>query len=365
MQITNIRCYVFESPSQNGRFAWRVGLPGSGDGAASNERTAILRMDTDAGITGITRAPRGDQVADLTRRRFKSLIGENPLNTERLWTVIWEMDRIEEFQINALGLIDLLAWDIKSKRSGLPLYQMIGGNDPIIPAYASTVTWPDMDTFERNIKLCLDVGFEHFKLHAWGDVKEDALLARNLRKWAGPDAKLMFDGSAGWDYVDALRLGRVLEDEDYFWYEEPMREFDISSYTRLTERLDIPVLACETSDGCHWNAAQWIANKSLNMMRISSHLKGGVTGALKIAHLAESFGMRAQVHAMGRPNLHLAAAISNNDFYEQIVIDEDHIRSLQTADVAVINGQVTAPDTPGIEPELDWDEIEATAVAVI
>lgn len=365
MQITDIRCYVVESPSQTGLFSWRKGIPGAGDGATTNERTAFLRMDTDAGITGVTRAPRGDQVADLTRRRLKSLIGENPLHTERLWEMVWEIDRIEEIQINAMGLIDLLAWDIKSKYAGLPLYQMIGGYDPKIPAYASTVTWPDMDTFERNIKLCMELGFKHFKLHAWGDVEEDAKLARNLRKWAGPDALLMYDGSAGWDYVDALRFGRILEEEDYYWYEEPMREFDLTSYTRLTERLDIPVLACETSDGCHWNAAQWIANHALNMMRVSSHMKGGVTGAMKIAHLAESFGMRAQVHAMGFPNLHIAAAIPNNDFYEQIVINETHIRELANAEIPVKDGFVEVPDLPGIEPELDWDEIEAKAVAVI
>lgn len=365
MKITDIRCYVVESPSQSGRFDWRHGLPGSGDGVRGNERTAILRMDTDAGITGVTRAPRGDGVADLTRRRLKGLIGQNPLNTERLWHLVWEIDRIEEIQINALGLIDLLAWDIKAKRAGLPLYQMIGGHDPAIPVYASTVTWPDMDTFERNIKLCLDMGYRHFKLHAWGDVAEDAALARNLRKWAGPDAQLMFDGSAGWDYVDALRFGRVLEGENYLWYEEPMREFDLDSYRRLTGKLDIPVLACETSDGCHWNAAQWIKSGALNMMRTSSHMKGGITGALKIAHLAESFGMRAQVHAMGFANLHLAAAIPNNDFYEQIVIDEDHIKSLPTAEIPVIDGFVHAPDTPGIEPDVDWDAIEAQAVAVI
>ena len=65
------------------------------------------------------------------------------------------------------------------------------------------------------------------------------------------------------------------------------------------KKLDIPVLAAETSDGCHWNAATWIQHRALDMMRTSAHYKGGITGAIKVAHLAESFGMRAQVHGGG------------------------------------------------------------------
>ena len=57
----------------------------------------ILRMDTDEGITGGLKIGDGEAVASLTRRRLKPLIGEDPLMTERLWTRIWEIDRIEEF----------------------------------------------------------------------------------------------------------------------------------------------------------------------------------------------------------------------------------------------------------------------------
>ena len=168
-----------------------------------------------------------------------------------------------------------------------------------MPAYASTVTWDTMDEYERYIKQCMDEGFTAFKLHAWGDAKEDAKLSRNLRKWTGPDADLMFDGSAGWDYVTSLWFGRVLEECGFLWYEEPMREFELSSYRKLCDALDIPVLAAETSDGCHWNMATWIQMGALDMTRVNTNYKGGFTGAMKIAHLSDSHGMRCQVHGMG------------------------------------------------------------------
>ena len=369
MKITDIRCYVLEEPHPSPSFRWREGLPGSGDGTPADQpvRAAILRMDTDAGITGWWREDRrGDMVADLVRRRLKTLVGCNPLLTEDLWRRVWEIDRVEEIHMGFLGLIDLLAWDIKSKAAGMPVYQMLGGIEPKIPAYASTVTWDTMDEYERYIKDCIDEGFFAFKLHAWGDAKRDAELCANLRRWTGPDADLMFDGSAGWDLITSLQFGRVLQDQGFLWYEEPMREFDLVSYVKLCEGLDIPVLAAETPDGCHWNAATWIKMGALDMMRTSTHYKGGLTGGVKVAHLAESFGMRAEVHGSGYANGHLCAAIPNNTYYEQLVFDGDHIRGLKSQEhLPIIDGYVTIPDRPGLgyEPDADW--VEANAVAVV
>jgi L-alanine-DL-glutamate epimerase-like enolase superfamily enzyme len=368
MRITNIRCYVVADEHPAVPFRWRKGLPGSGDGTPLSERpkAAILRMDTDEGITGSLKIGDGEAVASLTRRRLQSLIGEDPLMTERLWARIWEIDRIEEMNMAHLGLVDLLAWDIKSRKAGLPLYQLIGGNDPKIPVYASTVTWNTMDEYERHIKECADEGFTAFKLHAWGDEKDDAKLCRNLRKWSGDDAALMFDGSAGWDLTTSLRFGRVLEEAGFYWYEEPMREFNLKAYRRLAEDLDIPVLAAETSDGVHWNAATWIDDGALDMIRTSSFYKGGITGALKIAHLAESHAMKAQVHGMGLANAHLCAAIPNNDFYEQLVYSTEHIKGLKSrADLPITAGTITVPPTPGLGPEVDWPLLEKAALYIV
>lgn len=368
MKIIDIRAYVIEDDHPRYPFRWRKGLAGSGDGTPENERprSAILRMDTDEGITGAVKIADGEAVASLTRRRLKSLIGENPLLTERLWTLIWELDRVEEFHMRHLGLIDQLAWDIKAKKAGLPVYQLVGGNSDRIPVYASTVTWDTMDEYERHIKECIDVGFTAFKLHAWGDPKEDARLSRNLRKWTGDDAVLTFDGSAGWDLVTSLWFGRVLEDVGFYWYEEPMREFDLGSYRKLASDLNIPVLAAETSDGCHWNAATWIEMGALDMVRTSSFYKGGITGAVKVAHLAELHGMKAQVHGMGVANAHICGAIPNNDYYEQLVISTEQISGLATmAELPVQGGFLTVPSTPGLGLDPDWAYIERTALAVI
>lgn len=366
MKITGFTAWLVEH-EPGPKFIWRDGIPGShGDiPRGTKPKKAVIRMETDTGAFGTLELGRGEAALDIVRRRFHEFIGENPLLTERMWRLIWEIDRIEELPMRMLGTIDMLCWDIKSKQAGMPIYQMLGGDDRVVPAYASTVTWPTMDEYERYIKMSRDVGFKAFKLHAWGGpVKRDIELCKNLRKWVGDDADLMFDGSAGWDYVNALEFGKAIQDLGFLWYEEPMREFHLGAYTKLCEKLDIPVLAAETSDGVHGNMATWIENKALDMTRVSSFNKGGFTGSMKVAHLSESHGMRAQVHGMGLENAQICAAISNNDYYEQLVMNEEQIKGLdKLGPLSIIDGNLHVSDEPGIGYHHNFDELDASAVS--
>lgn len=367
MKITRFTCWVHEAPRAP-QVIWRHGLPTSHGGLPPGEgpRRASILMETDTEHFGFIEVEMGDAVFDLVRRRYAHFIGCNPLMTETMWRKIWEVDRIEEFHIRHLGHMDVLCWDLKSKLAGLPVHLLLGGSRTEIPAYASTATWADLDTYERNIKTCMDVGFTAFKLHAWGIVKDDIELIRGLRKWAGPNAPLMFDGSAGWDYVDSLTVGKALQDEGYLWYEEPMREFHLGSYQNLAQKLDIPILAAETSDGAHWNAASWIEAGALHMTRINSVLKGGFTGSMKIAQMSDSFGMRAQVHGMGLENAQLCGAVSNNDFYEQIIYNEDHISRLSDmGPLLIVDGTLKIPQEPGVGYIFDPDALDANALSKV
>lgn len=364
MRIDSFTCWTVEV-ERSPEYIWRNGLPVSDSDTppGSKPRHAVIRMETSEGIVATTIRPHGDAILDMVRRRYHHFIGENPLLTEKMWHLVWEVDRIEEFNIRALGILDMMCWDVKSQKAKMPVYQLLGGNDPKVPAYASTVTWPTLEEYERHIKLCQDVGFKAFKLHAWGDVERDKELSIKLREWVGPDADLMFDGSAGWDYVDSLEVGKVLQDQGFLWYEEPMREFFLGSYRKLADKLDIPILGAETSDGVHWNVASWIEDRALDMVRVSTTMKGGFTGSMKVANTAESFGMRAQVHGMGLENAQLCAAITSNDYYEQIVVNEEHIKGLKNnGALSIVDGYLTVSDEPGLGYKFDFDELDQTAL---
>ena len=312
MKITSVDVDVTDKPGEHS-FRWRKGLPG----ADKRSITARIEIHTDEGISGVTYSGHGRVIKELFDLRLTELlVGKNPLMKESLWEDVWEIDRIEELPIYALGVIDTALWDLTGKVAGLPVYQLTGGYRDRIPCYASTVTFETTEEFLHVADQCLDYGFPAIKLHAWGDPRKDAKLGQDLRAHVGPDVPLMYDGSAGFDLVDALYVGYALQEADFLWYEEPMREFNINSYRMLAEELRIPLLSGETSDGCHYNIADFIVQGAADMVRTSTHYKGGITGGLRVAHLAESFNMRAEVHGGGLPNLHLACAIPNNTYYE-------------------------------------------------
>jgi L-alanine-DL-glutamate epimerase-like enolase superfamily enzyme len=361
MRIVDVKTYVLEEPVRRRRH-WARGLPPDPEVV----ETCWLRVLTDEGVDGWARSDHGSIVADLTRRWFLELCkGEDPLLKERLWRKVWDVDRAEEIPIYALGLIDTALWDLTGKVAGLPLYQLLGGTSDRIPAYASTATWPSLRDYLRRADECIALGYRAIKVHAWGDADEDAGLARALRGHVGDDVALMYDGSARFRYEEALRLGRALEDAGFLWYEEPMSEFSTWQYQRLCRDLDIPLLVPETADGAHHNAADFVARGATDILRTSAEYKGGITGAMRIAHLADAFGMYAEVHGDGLPNVHLCCAIPNTRYYEAFVVEDPVAENQEQGELGIdAEGYVHTPERPGIGWTVDADEIARAAVHV-
>ncbi len=354
MRIVGLEAYVVECEIKR-HYRWRKGLPIS----PPKQEICWLRVVTDEGVDGWAVSSRGYIVADLVRRWLKEIaIGQDPLLKEQLWHKVWEVDRIEEFPIYALGLLDIALWDITAKVANLPLYKLLGGARDKILAYASTVTWETVDDYLRYADECLALGYKAIKIHAWGDFEQDGKLAKILRQHVGDEIALMYDGSAGFRYEEALKLGHMLEEANFLWYEEPMREFNIWQYQRLCDDLDIPILVPETADGCHYNAADFVVHGACDLLRTSSHYKGGITGAMRIAHLADSFGMYVEVHGDGLPNLHLCGAIPNTRYYEILVISDPKVEKEEQGELGIDSeGYVHLPQRPGIGWQIDANEL--------
>ena len=161
----------------------------------------------------------------------------------------------------------------------------------------------------------------------------------------------MYDGSAGFDLADAIYLGRALSEAGYLWYEEPMREFSITAYQRLSERVDVPLLVAETSDGAHMNAADFIASGCATFVRTSSHYKGGITGAMRVAppgRVVPAAGRGARRRPAEHPPVLMA--MPNTTYYESLV-DTNPVRRAAEVDA---DGLVHAPTAPGMGYEAGW-----------
>ena len=347
MIITAVDVVRVTVPAVDPPFVWRDGLPGS----EPETEAAWLVIRTDEGVTGLSFAPRGIIVEDYVTRRLRAdLVGQDPLAREYLWHRVWELDRIERFPPTIHGLVDVALWDLAAKAADLPLYRLLGSARESIPAYASTVTYATTEEFLDVADQCLELGYPAIKLHAWGDARRDAALCLALRDRVGPDVPLMYDGSAGFDLMDAVYLGRALGEADYLWYEEPMKEYSITAYKWLGERVDVPLLIAEVAEGAHMNTADFIAAGCASAVRTSAGLRGGITGAMRTAHLADAFHLRAEVHGHGIVSQHLCMAIQNTTYSEAIIPST----TVAGARPEVVDGMVSAPTLPGVGFEGEW-----------
>jgi L-alanine-DL-glutamate epimerase-like enolase superfamily enzyme len=356
VRISHVESYRVPLPGADPAFGWRRGLLGSSpDGEA-----AVLRIGTDDGATGVALATRPGMAAaveDIVDRVLRDeLVGQDPLQREYLWHRVWEIDRTEELPLPVLGLVDIALWDLAGRAVSQPVWQLLGGFRTRIPAYASTVTFGSIGEFLDVASQCLHLGYQAVKVHAWGDARADAELAGRLREHVGDSIPLMYDGSAGFDLPDAIYLGQALSDAGFLWYEEPMREFSVTAYGHLARAVDIPLLVAETSDGAHMNSADFIAAGAATFgVRTSASTRGGITGSMRTAHLAEAFRVRAEVLGDEVPSRHLSMAIPNTTFYESLITSND-VRKKPEIDS---EGFVHAPSSPGIAlPEgLDYPAV--------
>ena len=354
MRITSVEVELVHVPAHAPAFRWRDGLPGSEEATTG----AWLAIRTDEGISGYAFSQRGVILKDIVDRRLRDeLVGADPLAREFLWNRLWELDRIDRFPVYLSGVVDLALWDIAGKLAGLPLYQLLGSFRSAIPAYASTVTFGSIEEYLDVADQCIELGFSAIKLHAWGDARRDARLSQALRDHVGDDIQLMYDGSAGFDLLDAVYLGDALHDAGYLWYEEPMREFSVSAYKQLGERVKVPLLLGEVAEGAHMNSGDFIATGIASAVRTGAGLRGGITGAMRIAHLADSYLLRAEVHGGGQANTHLCMAISNTTYYEALV-DSNPVRR---PDEVGADGLVHAIDRPGIGYDFEHELVAVAA----
>lgn len=345
MRIAYMDVLPVTVPAPRTAYRWRDGLPGSRGSFAGG----VLRIRTDDGHTGVAFASRPNAAAivdDFLDRHIRAeMVGGDPLAREWWWHRVWELDRLEELPLYVLGLIDVALWDLVGRVSDVPAWRVIGAFRTCIPAYASTVTFESVEQYLDVADQCLELGYRAIKLHAWGDVDRDIALIDALRAHVGDTLPLMYDGSAGFDLPDAIRVGKALSDAGYLWYEEPMREFSVTAYKLLGQSVDVPLLVAETSDGAHMNAADFVAAGCATFgLRVSARLRAGITGAMRIAHLADAYRLRAEVHSPEIPSRHLCMAISNTTYFESLVTSDPVTRAAEIGP----DGMLRAPSEPGI-----------------
>lgn len=333
----------------------------------------VLKLTTDNGIEGVATAlaARSGRVTEgyLQDNIAPVVLGRSPYEREKIWHDLWNIDRhLAFFPVFLPGPVDVALWDICAKAAGVPLYQYLGAYRNQLPVYASGLFHEKAQDYVDEALYYRLRGIRAYKAHPPGPYREDMKIHKLLRDEVGDDMTLMSDPVAEYTLDEAIRVGRQLEELNYEWLEEPFRDFELNKYVQLCAALDLPIAATETTRGCHWGVAQTIAQKAADIVRADVSWKCGVTGTLKIAHLAESFGMNCEIHTttmnyMDLANLHVSCAIRNCKYFEYFVPEEDFMFPMSERLPIDSNGMITVPEKPGIGAELDWELIREACVS--
>lgn len=357
---------------------------------ASHETYAILRIESDTGHagawTGYTNILKGTWDWTVEETGFDpaaELIGQNVFDREKIW------QQLNRAGINSkiTGMIDVALWDLAGRILEMPSHRIAGQCRDRIRTYVTTpINFGTAQEYAEYGVACKNRGYQGYKIHPYWfydpDKKQldkskrshpdlDIEACRLTREAVGPDYPLMLDSVWAYEYDDALRVGKAVEELGYVWYECPMYETtpeQWKAYTKLKKELNIPLCAGEMSQGGDeiLPRMELLRRETCDMMRIDTEL-GGITACLKMAAICEAWPIPLELHGDYYGNITVLAATNEKTcrYLEWWDLDPDQeTRSgfakpdnflLETPGEIDSEGFFPVHDRPGLGYEIDWD----------
>src|SRR5215467_2773081 len=221
----------------------------------------------------------------------------------------------------ALAAIDIALWDLKAKLLGQPIHKLLGGAwRTRLPFYASIGGNGErsVDEVLRAVEARLKEGpaavkirFNNDRTRPDLDIPGDIAKARAVRRLVGDGLPLAFDANNGYSTGGAIRVGRMLEELGYWWFEEPVQHYHVKAMGEVAQRLDITVSAGEQTYTLA-GLADLIA-AGVRMVQPDIVKMGGITGLMRCIALTHAHGVELVPHqtqpTIGHmANLHVAAS---------------------------------------------------------
>jgi L-rhamnonate dehydratase len=368
---------------------------GSDEATDNGDWQLLIRVATDAGLTGWadveTLAPaavaiiagKGMSVMGF-RTLAELLIGEDPLEVERLWDKLYVGSAYygrRGIAMQCISAIDNCLWSIRAQAAGVSLARLLGARrrDRIF-AYASTLFRETPEAMAHAARGYVERGFRAVKF-GWGVFGEDPGRDRELvaaaREALGPDRHLLVDPGwypAGWKTPgpmrsrrDAVVLCEWLADYNVGWVEDFIHPERFDEYAYVRALSPVPVAAGEQI-ATIWDFQRFIGEGCVDVVQPDLSRCGGITVAAKVAAMAEEAGIDLVPHSwlthlLTGYSLQLIATLPRARFVEFNVSQSTLTRGIAQASFQLSeDGTVPIPDTPGIGVEVDLDFIRAHRV---
>jgi mandelate racemase len=249
----------------------------------------------------------------------------------------------------AIAGIDMAAWDAFSQSLQQPLVRVLGGAPRPIAAYNSKgLGIQGLQELEKEAVELVDEGFRAVKLRLGRpEARQDLEALRAVKKAIGPDIHLMVDFNQGLSVAEAIRRGRLIDEEGgVLWIEEPVRADDFAGNARVAREVATPIQIGENFMGPE-QMAQALAAGACDYVMPDAQRIGGVTGWMRAAALAQGAGMEMSSHLFPEVSCHLLAVTPTCHWLEFV----DWADPILQQPLTVKDGLVSFPDAPML-----WNE---------
>jgi L-alanine-DL-glutamate epimerase-like enolase superfamily enzyme len=246
----------------------------------------------------------------------------------------------------ALAAIDIALYDLKAKRTGLPLAKLLGSYRDSVQTYNTSGGFLNatLDEVKARATQSVEEGIGGIKIKVGlPDSKEDLRRVAGIREHIGWDVRLMVDANQQWDRATALRMGRQLEEFNLVWIEEPLDAYDFEGHAHLASVLDTPIATGEMLASVAEHKGLINAN-GCDIIQPDAPRVGGITQFLRLAALADERGLGLAPHFAMEIHLHLAAAYPREPWVEHF----DWLDPLFNERLETKNGRMIVPDRPGL-----------------
>ncbi|MFW6308381.1 MAG: enolase C-terminal domain-like protein [bacterium] len=362
--------------------------------APSGSNLVVVKVETSEpelyGLGCATFTQRHLAVATAVDEYLKPfLIGKNPDNINDIWYKAWTSSYWRNGPVlnNAISGIDMALWDIKAKKAGMPLYELLGGKyREAAPVYrhadGSTV-----EEVEKNVRKYMDQGLKYIRCQMGGyggktgDINKpdnspegsyydpDAYfnsvlsLFAHLRKEIGYDIELLHDVHERLVPIKAVQLAKELEPYRLFFLEDALAPEEVEWFENIRQQTTTALAMGELFN----NPNEWktlIKNRLIDFIRIHISQMGGITPALKLISLCENFGVRTAWHGPGdvspvghAANIHLDVSSHNFGVQEWAGFDEK-LKEVFPGCPELKEGYVYPNERPGLGIDINEEKAQ-------
>ena len=354
--------------------ALHLRLPQVEEIADGTQDVLVIRIHTDAGLTGIGEVSSQSYVckaifeAERSAERRHGLAyllrGQDPLDIDALWQRLYHHTNRygrRGAAIHAISGADLALWDLRGKALGKPVYELLGeGRHKSIRAYASYLFGATPRETGDLAQQAVDLGLTAVKF-GWGpfgrDLAADLAHVEAARRAAGDSRDVMVDAGQAFEVPAALERARLLEPLGIGWLEEPLSQDDLKGYAELCAASPVPIAAGE-GEVTRWGFEDLI-ERGLRVLQPDVAICGGLTVARQASELARAAGRRCVPHCFSTginlaASLHWMAALGGAEpLVEYCLRPSPLMRNLVRNLPPLVDGCGPVPDGPGLGIELD------------